>query len=430
MSAFLHKLLSTLFGKHLELRVRLFNILACAGLVICVISAVTGIIINAGIINLLSCVFLATLTVSLLWYSSSGGSYQICYIITVIIVFFIAFPVFFIFSGGYAGGMPVFFVFAVLFTVFMLEGKRAVVFTAALLALYASLIIFAYLYPGITSSFDSETDRVVDITVAFLVVSGSLAITVSLQLQLYKKQQTELEAARKQAEEFTKMNSELFAAMSHEMRTPLTVMSTYAQFAVEQIKEKGANEQTLRDLEMISDEAKRLAKMADGTLKVLLSSTQTGEESDKEIITVDIGELTERLVQLTRPVVLRKNQEMSVFIADHIPKVRGETGELTQLLWNVLQNAITHSRTCISLSVKADDNGVLIEVEDDGVGIEPEFLPRIFEWGVSGNEEGTGVGLSICRDIADRYNGKISIKSEINKGTLVKLYLKGRMEEK
>ncbi|MDR2578319.1 MAG: hypothetical protein LBC70_05855, partial [Chitinispirillales bacterium] len=84
------------------------------------------------------------------------------------------------------------------------------------------------------------------------------------------KSRRELEIAYRQTEELAKMKSELFTAMSHEMRTPLTVMSAYAQYAVEQIREVGANDQTFADLGVISDEARRLAEMADGTLNVLM----------------------------------------------------------------------------------------------------------------------------------------------------------------
>ena len=118
---------------------------------------------------------------------------------------------------------------------------------------------------------------------------------MALHFRLYKQRQKELEAARRQVEEYARMKSELFTGMSHEMRTPLTVMSAYAQFAVEQIRESGANEQTLDDLATISDEAKRLAEMADGTLKILMSGsggTDESETDDQQKNTpVDAGDL-------------------------------------------------------------------------------------------------------------------------------------------
>jgi len=339
------------------------------------------------------------------------------------------FPAFFITAGGYKSGMPVFFVFAILFTVFMLDGKKMIFFTTMLMVTYTLLFIFAYFFPEYISNFDAETDMFIDITISFLAVAIALGVTMSLHLKLYIKQQNELEAARKQAEEFAKMNGELFAAMSHEMRTPLAVMSAYAQFAVEQIKENGANDQTLTDLAMISDEAKRLAKMADGTLKVLMSTTEALEATEHEPITVDMGDLVERLAQLMKPVIQRKGLDMTVNISENIGGIRGEAGELTQLLWNVIQNAITFSRSQIVLTVSSDNEEVIIKVEDDGKGITPDLLPHVLDWGVSGKKDGTGVGLSICRDIVQRYNGTITVKSELNTGTCVIITLKTEPEE-
>jgi signal transduction histidine kinase len=204
-------------------------------------------------------------------------------------------------------------------------------------------------------------------------------------------------------------------------------MSAYAQFAVEQIKEAGANEQTLTDLATISEEAKRLSQLADSTLKVLLVS-ETGEANRRETAPVDIGDLAERLIQLLKPVALRKGQRLTISIKNDIPEIRGDAGELTQLLWNILQNAVSHSGGNINLAAEAAGGGVEITVKDDGEGIAPELLPRIFEWGASGKNGGSGIGLSICRDIAKSHNGDISIQNEEGGGVRVTVTLKGKTE--
>jgi len=428
MLNFLKKGMNTLFGNHLEFRVRLFNVLACAGLLTSLISGPVGIFINAGLVNLLINVCIAVLAVFLIWYSLKSGNYQLCYMITIGVVFFVMFPLFFFAAGGYQSGMPIFFIFAVLFTVFMLEGIKMIVFTGIQFIIFISLLLYAYYYPEHIRHFETEMEVLIDIVVSFVITGLALSITMSLHLRSYIRQQKELETAQRQAEEFTKMNSGLFAAMSHEMRTPLAVMSAYAQFAVEQIKETGANEQTLDDLEMISDEAKRLAQMADGTLKVLMSIADHTEAAGREVIMVDMGNLAERLVQLMKPVAMRKGQDLSIYTGENIQGIRGDAGELTQLLWNVLQNAITHARTTIKLSIEEINEGVTIKIEDDGKGISQEILPHVMEWGISDKKGGTGVGLSICRDIVQRHRGSVAIQTEEDKGTCVAIYLRGKSE--
>jgi len=81
--------------------------------------------------------------------------------------------------------------------------------------------------------------------------------------------------------------------------------------------------------------------------------------------------------------------------------------------------------------VRADteDGAVRIIVKDEGVGIPPELLPKVFERGVSGKKDGTGLGLAFCREIARRHNGDISIQSEYGKGTTVTVTLPTHKEQ-
>jgi len=230
--------------------------------------------------------------------------------------------------------------------------------------------------------------------------------------------------------------------MSHEMRTPLTVMSTYAQFAVEEIRENGANEQTLADLATISGEAKRLAEMADGTLKILLSESETLSDEQKNA-PVDIGELSTLIARLFEPAVKRHGCVLNTVIKQNIPRVLGDSGALTQLFWNILQNAVIHSQCKnIVLSVEAihhdvSHTDVIITIKDDGCGIDADLLPHIFERG-KGEKSGSGLGLPICRDIARRHGGDITISSERAlkeapheaHGTTVVVQLHGNVEEK
>jgi signal transduction histidine kinase len=429
MLNFLLKTSKKLFGEQLDFRARLFHILAVAGILISLFVGVVGIFIGAGLANFLLSLLVMLLAAVFLYYSLVSGKYERCYMIAIICIFFVLFPALFFSAGGYHSGMPSFFIFAVLFTIFMLDGKKVVVMTVLELAFYTALCIFAYYNPDKINFFNTEVYLLSDILLGFLAVSAALGVTMSLHFRLYKQRQAELEAARKQVEKYAEMKSELFARMSHEMRTPLTVMSAYAQFAVEQIRESGVNEQTLADLATISGEAKRLAVMADSTLKVLMDAFETPEFGADDTrahkrTPVNVGDVCLRLVRLLMPVALRKGMELSTTVTDNVPAVHGDADAITQLVWNILQNAITHSgaRT-IEVIVEADGGNAKVMVNDDGAGVEPGILPYIFERGISGNKGGSGIGLSICHDIAERHGGEIAVKSEPGAGTSVTVIL-------
>ena len=440
----LRKISDKLFGAQHDFRVRLYNMLAAAGTLISLITGITGIFTDAGLLNFILCMITMALSAALLWYSYLSGKYQLCYMISIICIFLGLFPALFFSAGGIHSGMPSFFIFAVLFTVFMLEGKKMIIVTALETAVYTSICIFAYYYPSSIIFYNTEFDVLIDIIISFIAVSAVLGVLMALHLRMYSRRQKELEDARIQVEEYAKMKSELFAGMSHEMRTPLTVMSAYAQFIVEQIRESSpaenpwANEQTLTDLAAISDEAKRLAEMADGTFKILMdssalySSTVQADRKDdvfgiRKKPAVNICDISLRIVRFLDPVASRKGKKIALITSENIPEIKGDADALIQLVWNLLQNAITHSdgeTICMNVD-EYESRGVKITITDDGSGIDPELMPHIFEPGFSLKKSGSGMGLSICRYIARIHGGEITIRNEPGAGVCVTVFLFG-----
>ena len=128
------------FDGKLELRIRLFNILAVAGVCISIATFILNIITSMYFSVIISAL-LAALSVGLLVFTYKTGKYQTAYLITIVTIFMIFFPVLFFVSGGYKGGMPSMFIFAVLFTVLMLKGKLALWVSLAEILEYKNIIL-------------------------------------------------------------------------------------------------------------------------------------------------------------------------------------------------------------------------------------------------------------------------------------------------
>ena len=113
----------SLFRLSLPFRVRLFNVLALVGGMISLINGISSYANNQDSVILGLNLGIAVLSFVLLFYAYKSGRYQFCYVVTIITIFLVMFPYLFFKSGGYKGGMVSFYIFGILFTVFMLEGK-------------------------------------------------------------------------------------------------------------------------------------------------------------------------------------------------------------------------------------------------------------------------------------------------------------------
>ena len=154
----IHHFFHSLFSLTLDFRVRLFNILALGGTVISLIMAFLSLGTGSWG-NVLINLVLVAVSGGLFLYSYYSGKYQRCYLITIVLIFLIVFPVMFFTSGGYHGGMPAFFVFAIIFTVLMLEKRRALIVSLLEILLYMGLCLVAYHFPDTVTPFATEADR-------------------------------------------------------------------------------------------------------------------------------------------------------------------------------------------------------------------------------------------------------------------------------
>ena len=216
-----HAFYTKFLGAELDLRVRLFNLLALVGTLISLVMAALSLVNDSNIWSFMLNSVLAVLSFILLYYSYRSGNYQRCYIITIVAIFLLFFPVLFFVSGGYHSGMPSFFVFAVLFTVFMLEGKRAYLLTACELVVYVVICVYAYRHPESVVLFESEEAFFLDVLIGFLTVCVALGLTMILHFRIYNTQQKQLEEAREEAIYHNAAKSVFLASMSHEIRTPI-----------------------------------------------------------------------------------------------------------------------------------------------------------------------------------------------------------------
>jgi signal transduction histidine kinase len=227
-----------------------------------------------------------------------------------------------------------------------------------------------------------------------------------------------LEVENAALDRMNQMKTELMTNISHEARTPLAVLASHAGLVSVLLKKRGFDEQITADLDKIVYEAQRVANLID-SMKTLTLTGQGFSKRDK----VDISDLIRQTAGLYRPIFERGRVKLRVSTGEGL-FVYGSTEELTQVLFNVIQNAKDHTEEgSVSVKAESEKGFVTVTVTDTGTGVPPDILPRIFERGVKISEQGLGIGLSISKEIIESHGGTITINNTEPSGAQVKFTL-------
>lgn len=221
------------------------------------------------------------------------------------------------------------------------------------------------------------------------------------------------EAEKEMLSEMNRLKNSFYTDMSHEMKTPLTVIAVNAQFAAQNVSAGIVDEETVTDLSAISAEAIRLAQMVTSLVGIgRMQGSGSGPLSLPLLLT--------ETARIYKSLFARKENILTVEADQDIPPVEGDGDKIVQVLINLLSNANRHTRAGkVVIRVETVTGQVWVSVTDNGEGISPELLPHVFERFCHGNKGGSGLGLFICKNIIEEHGGRIDIESKPGMGTKV-----------
>lgn len=217
------------------------------------------------------------------------------------------------------------------------------------------------------------------------------------------------------------------ANVSHELRTPISVIRGYAETLVED-HDRVTPEDRLRFLQAIQRHAQRLSNLAEDLLTISrLDSKYPGLQFER----LDMHEL---LKQLHEDFLARCRSNGHTFTLETEatrPHIQGDALKLSQVLENLVDNAVKYTQRGGQIAIRTQNQGelIVVSVSDNGVGIPEKDLPRIFERfyrvekGRSREKGGTGLGLSIVYDIVQLHNGRVWVESQVGVGTTFRFSL-------
>lgn len=268
----------------------------------------------------------------------------------------------------------------------------------------------------------------VELAIVRVPLPGAAFFTAYIR-DLTERKRLELEQARllKESEEANRAKSEFLATMSHELRTPLNAISGYTELLKLGIRGP-VNEAQVADLDRINRSQAHLLAVINDILQ--FAKLEIGQLQIKlEDFPVDgVLAMTRELVG---PLLEAKNLSYSYERGDASVTVRADHDRFQQILLNLLSNAIkfTPDNGKITISLHQDQDKVIIEVADTGIGIDATQLERIFDpfvqvqSGTTRTSEGVGLGLAISRDLARQMGGEIIVRSQVQKGSTFSLIL-------
>ena len=226
------------------------------------------------------------------------------------------------------------------------------------------------------------------------------------------------ETVKLRTEELSKSNSDLthFAYIaSHDLREPLRMITSFLQ-----LLERRYADKLDQDANEFIDFAVEGAKRLDNMIKDLLEYSKISNK-EKEFVSLELENiLKEALMNL----VVQIEESNVVISYDPLPNVYGDEKLLVMLFQNIIGNAIKYRRSetpKIHISAKKENDHYIISFRDNGIGIDPKHLERIFiifqRLHRNDEYEGTGIGLAIVENIVHQHGGQIWVESELGKGT-------------
>ena len=230
-----------------------------------------------------------------------------------------------------------------------------------------------------------------------------------------KKTEQQLESLNERLRASNERLEQFAHAASHDLQEPLRMVSSYLQLLKSRHGDK-LDDDAHEFLEYAVNGADRMREMIDGLLKYSRVETQGApfEPVDLNDVLADIQTDLQRSIA-------ESGAEISV---EELPQVEGDRNQLRQLFQNLLENAIQYSGDeppSIQVSAESEGDAVVVSVSDEGIGIDPENQKRIFEMfgRLHSREvhEGTGIGLALCKRIAERHGGDIWLESTPGQGS-------------
>jgi two-component system NtrC family sensor kinase len=219
---------------------------------------------------------------------------------------------------------------------------------------------------------------------------------------------------------------ELAAGIAHEINNPVAIMVQEAGWIDDLLGEgEPCSEENLVE---ITRAVGQIRTQGDRCKEITYKLLSFARKTDPTVREVDLNEVVDEVIGLTSQKTRYANVRIETELSPNLPSIQASPSELQQVLLNLVNNAIDAIERpggTVTVATRIDDDGVVLEVRDTGKGIPEANLGRIFDpfFTTKPVGQGTGLGLPICYGIVEKMGGRITVESEIEKGTTFTVFI-------
>jgi len=323
------------------------------------------------------------------------------------------------FTGGLQGSFYFLYIFEIIAASIVIS-KKAAYMTASFSCLLLGLLVdgmylgWIPLYEGNLESQLTLGQILTNIVIAWGVFF-LVALLINYLTGSLKKTHQDLLTARKELEikKRLALAGEVSAQLAHEIRNPLAAISGSVQVLKNELEPSGEQKDLM---DIVIKESERISQSIEHFLSLAPPEKEVFVQLDLPAI------MNETLTILKKSGELDKNIHIAGNYNTFGVHYLGNPGQFRQLFWNILNNSFKAMPEGGTLTIDFSQNKkdhVLLEFNDEGVGMTPEVKEKVFEPFYSGFKSGKGIGMSVVRRIVDDYGGTIRIDSEPEKGTMI-----------
>jgi len=335
------------------------------------------------------------------------------------------------YSGGVENPVYLFFVFHVILSSIIFHGRTPIVIATIVVLLFSSLLYVEYkgILPHYSIFFSNLHSNELFIYLTLVVFTITVYVTMYICISfmyIYREVKVQIDQQNQQLIEADKQKSQFFRFTSHELKSPVVAI----QSSIDGVLKNFSDQLDSRAKDLLQRASSRSSQMLD-IIRELLELSKIRSGAQTSVKKINLNHLIQETIDQHRIIAEEKNLKLNINLSQKDIIVYGSAESFKDLFQNLFNNAIRYNKNNGQINVSTENIGdyVKLVVKDTGIGIAEKAIPKIFdEFFRSENAKkevkiGTGLGLSIVKQIVENYGGKITVQSELGKGTLFTVVL-------